>query len=132
MSHEFRTPLNSIQALSRLLLGHADGELSPEQAKQVNFISKAANDLTALVDDLLDLAKIEAGKIRSTPIEFNVANLFSACAGMLRPLLAGDSVRLVFEEPTCPSSCSTTRQGLTDSAQLHFQCHQVTEAAKCA
>ncbi len=102
MSHEFRTPLNSIQALSRLLLGHADGELSPEQAKQVNFISKAANDLTALVDDLLDLAKIEAGKIEVRPIEFNVANLFSALRGMLRPLLAGDSVRLVFEEPDVP------------------------------
>jgi signal transduction histidine kinase/DNA-binding response OmpR family regulator len=99
MSHEFRTPLNSIQALSRLLLGHADGELAPEQAKQVHFISKAANDLTALVDDLLDLAKIEAGKIEVRPIEFNVANLFSALRGMLRPLLAGDSVRLVFAEP---------------------------------
>ena len=102
MSHEFRTPLNSIQALSRLLLQHADGELSPEQAKQVNFISKAANDLTALVDDLLDLAKIEAGKIEVRPIEFNVANLFSALRGMLRPLLVGDSVRLVFEEPEVP------------------------------
>ena len=102
MSHEFRTPLNSIQALSRLLLEHADGELSPEQAKQVNFISKAANDLTALVDDLLDLAKIEAGKIEVRPIEFNVANLFSALRGMLRPLLAGDSVKLVFDEPEVP------------------------------
>jgi signal transduction histidine kinase/DNA-binding response OmpR family regulator len=99
MSHEFRTPLNSIHALSRLLLGHADGELTAEQAKQVNFISKAANDLTALVDDLLDLAKIEAGKVEVRPIEFNVANLFSALRGMLRPLLAGDSVKLVFEEP---------------------------------
>lgn len=99
MSHEFRTPLNSIQALSRLLLEHADGELSAEQTKQVNFISKAANDLTALVDDLLDLAKIEAGKIEVRPIEFSVANLFSALRGMLRPLLAGDSVKLVFDEP---------------------------------
>jgi signal transduction histidine kinase/DNA-binding response OmpR family regulator len=102
MSHEFRTPLNSIQALSRLLLERADGELTAEQAKQVNFISKAANDLTALVDDLLDLAKIEAGKIEVRPIEFNVANLFSALRGMLRPLLAGDSVKLIFDEPDIP------------------------------
>jgi signal transduction histidine kinase/DNA-binding response OmpR family regulator len=102
MSHEFRTPLNSIQALSRLLLERADGELTAEQAKQVNFISKAANDLTALVDDLLDLAKIEAGKIEVRPIEFNVANLFSALRGMLRPLLAGDSVKLIFDEPEIP------------------------------
>ena len=99
MSHEFRTPLHSIQALSRLLLEQSDGELSAEQAKQVKFISKAANDLTILVDDLLDLAKIEAGKIEVRPIDFSVANLFSALRGMLRPLLAGDSVKLVFDEP---------------------------------
>jgi DNA-binding response OmpR family regulator/two-component sensor histidine kinase len=99
MSHEFRTPLNSIQALSRLLLGRSDGVLSAEQEKQVNFISRAADDLTTLVDDLLDLAKIEAGKIEVRPIDFNVTNLFSALRGMLRPLLVGDSVKLVFDEP---------------------------------
>jgi signal transduction histidine kinase/CheY-like chemotaxis protein len=99
MSHEFRTPLNSIRALSRLLLDRIDGDLSVEQAKQVGFISKASEDLTALVDDLLDLAKIEAGKIEVRPIEFSVGNLFSALRGMLRPLLVGDAVRLIFDEP---------------------------------
>jgi|HubBroStandDraft_5_1064220.scaffolds.fasta_scaffold01221_2 signal transduction histidine kinase/CheY-like chemotaxis protein len=99
MSHEFRTPLNSIRALSRLLLDRVDGDLSVEQAKQVGFISKASEDLTALVDDLLDLAKIEAGKIEVRPIEFSVGNLFSALRGMLRPLLVGDAVRLIFDEP---------------------------------
>ena len=99
MSHEFRTPLNSIRALSRLLLDRIDGDLTAEQEKQVGFIAKASEDLTALVDDLLDLAKIEAGKIEVRPIEFSVANLFSALRGMLRPLVVGDTVRLVFEEP---------------------------------
>ena len=99
MSHEFRTPLNSIRALSRLLLDRVDGELAAEQEKQVRFISKSAGDLTALVDDLLDLAKIEAGKIDVRPVEFSVANLFSALRGMLRPLLVGDAVQLVFDEP---------------------------------
>jgi signal transduction histidine kinase/DNA-binding response OmpR family regulator len=99
MSHEFRTPLNSIRALSRLLLDRIDGELTAEQAKQVGFISKASEDLTALVDDLLDLAKIEAGKIEVRPIEFSVGNLFSALRGMLRPLLVGEAVKLVFDEP---------------------------------
>src|SRR5882757_2100739 len=99
MSHEFRTPLNSIRALSRLLLDRLDGDLSAEQEKQVGFISKASDDLTALVDDLLDLAKIEAGKIEVHPIEFSVGNLFSALRGMLRPLLVGDAVKLSFEEP---------------------------------
>src|SRR5262245_40782004 len=99
MSHEFRTPLNSILALSRLLLDRADGELTNEQEIQMGFIRKGAESLLELVNDLLDLAKIEAGKIEIQPIEFAVANLFSALRGMLRPLLVGESVRLVFDEP---------------------------------
>ena len=99
MSHEFRTPLNSVRALSRLLLDRVDGELGSEQEKQVTLIAKAADDLTSLVDDLLDLAKIEAGKIEVRPVEFSVANLFSALRGMLRPLLLGEAVKLVFDEP---------------------------------
>lgn len=98
MSHEFRTPLNSILALSRLLLTGADGALTSEQEKQVEFIRKAAASLAGLVDDLLDLAKVEAGKLVVTPVEFTVAALFGALRGMLRPLLVGDQVALVFED----------------------------------
>ena len=99
MSHEFRTPLNSILALSQLLLERADGELTGEQEVQVRFIRKGAESLLELVNDLLDLAKIEAGKIEVQPIEFTVTSLFSALRGMLRPLLVGESVRLVFDDP---------------------------------
>lgn len=99
MSHEFRTPLNSILALTRLLLDRLDGDLSSEQEKQVTFIRKAATDLSELVNDLLDLAKIEAGKIEVRPASFAVSTLFSTLRGMLRPLLVGASVDLVFEEP---------------------------------
>jgi signal transduction histidine kinase/DNA-binding response OmpR family regulator len=100
MSHEFRTPVNSIQALTRLLLDGADGELGPEQKRQVAFIRKAADSLSDLVNDLLDLAKVEAGKIVVRPTDFEVETLFGALRGMLRPLLVGDAVDLVFEEPT--------------------------------
>ena len=100
MSHEFRTPLNSILALSRLLLTRGDGELTAEQEKQVQFIRKAAESLTELVNDLLDLAKVEAGKIVVTPIECSADSLFATLRGMLRPLLVGDVVALVFEDPT--------------------------------
>ena len=62
MSHEFRTPLNSISALSQILLDRLDGELSPEQDKQVRFIKSSAQDLTDLVNDLLDLARLESGQ----------------------------------------------------------------------
>jgi signal transduction histidine kinase/response regulator RpfG family c-di-GMP phosphodiesterase len=97
MSHEFRTPLNAILSLSGLVLSRADGDLTPEQEKQVNFIRKSAEDLSQLVNDLLDLARAEAGKIVVRAGEFDVATLFSALRGMLRPLLAGAGVDLVFE-----------------------------------
>ncbi len=99
MSHEFRTPLNSILALSRLLHERSDGELTAEQEKQVQFIRKAAENLTELVNDLLDLAKVEAGKTVVAPAEFTVADLFGTLRGMLRPLLVGDAVALVFDDP---------------------------------
>ena len=100
MSHEFRTPLNSILSLARILLERMDGELSCEQEKQVAFIRKAAEDLSELVNDLLDLAKVEAGKVVLHPLEFDVVSLFGALRGMLRPLLAHNAaVALVFEDP---------------------------------
>ena len=99
MSHEFRTPLNSMLALSRLLLEDAERPLAAEQRRQVGYIRQAAEDLTELVNDLLDLAKVEAGKIVIRPAEFDVRDLFAALRGMLRPLLLNDQVNLVFEEP---------------------------------
>ncbi len=100
MSHEFRTPLNSILALSQILIDRMDGELTAEQERQVNFIRRSAQDLTDLVSDLLDLAKVEAGKVTIRPSAFTVESLFAALRGMLRPLLAqNSSVSLVFEDP---------------------------------
>jgi signal transduction histidine kinase/CheY-like chemotaxis protein len=98
MSHEFRTPLNSVLALSRLLLDRSDGELTGEQETQVRFIRRAAQNLTELVDDLLDLAKVEAGKTVIVPSSFTVASMFGTLRGMLRPLLVGDAVALLFED----------------------------------
>jgi signal transduction histidine kinase/DNA-binding response OmpR family regulator len=97
ISHEFRTPVNSIISLSRILLDHLDGNLTVEQEKQVNFISRAARSLSEMVNDLLDLAKVEAGKIKIRIRTFEVGELFSALKGMLKPLLADNtSVDLVF------------------------------------
>ena len=100
MSHEFRTPLNSMLSLSRMLLSRLDGDLTIEQEKQVTFIQKAADGLSELVNDLLDLAKVEAGKIEVRPSAFEVSDLFGTLRGMLRPLLVqGSSVALSFEAP---------------------------------
>ena len=100
MSHEFRTPLNSITALSQILLDRLDGDLTLEQEKQVKFIRSSGQVLTDLVNDLLDLAKVEAGRVTIRPSVFRVDGVFAALRGMLRPLLSqNSSVNLVFEIP---------------------------------
>ena len=109
MSHEFRTPLHSILALTRLLLDGTDGPLSSEQERQVGYVRSSATSLLELVNDLLDLAKIEAGKVDVRPIEFEVAELFSALRGMLRPLLVSERVELVFgDADRPPATCTPT------------------------
>jgi signal transduction histidine kinase/ActR/RegA family two-component response regulator len=112
MSHEFRTPLSSIRALSKLLLDRVDGELTIEQEKQVMFILQGALGLNELVNDLLDLAKIEAGKVDVRAHEFDVTEMFSALRGMLKPLLVSTSLNLNFIEP------ETSIEMFTDEAKL--------------
>jgi signal transduction histidine kinase len=99
MSHEFRTPLNSVLALSRLLLDRIDGDLTPEQERQVGYIRRSAESLLELVNDLLDLAKVEAGKVDVRPAQFTVGELFGGLRGALRPLRTSQSVELIFEIP---------------------------------
>jgi signal transduction histidine kinase/CheY-like chemotaxis protein len=97
LSHEFRTPLNSISSLCQMLISRSDGELSAEQEKQVAYIQRSAAELTELVNDLLDLAKVEAGKIEVRPRHFEVQDLFGSLRGMLKPLLTGNSLELIFD-----------------------------------
>jgi len=99
MSHEFRTPLVSIQSMSRLLLERYDGPLSGEQEKQVAFIQACSAEMSEMVDDLLDLAKIEAGRITISPDWFELIDLFSALRGMFNPIATSATVEVVFEEP---------------------------------
>jgi signal transduction histidine kinase len=99
VSHELRTPISSVLNLSLLLLDRLDGPLNPEQEKQVLFIRKSGEALQELIDDLLDLAKIESGRVEVLPTRFSVADLFGALRGMLRPLRVHEGVGLVFEEP---------------------------------
>lgn len=99
MSHEFRTPLGSILSIASLLIDELDGPLSPEQHKQVTFVSTAARELSNMVDDLLDLAKIEAGRITISPAWFDMLDLFAALRGMFRPIVDATAVDLIFEEP---------------------------------
>ena len=97
MTHEFRTPVNSILALTNLLADRLNS--TPDQKDEVFYIRKSAQQLSDIVDDLLDLAKVEAGKIEVHPAPFEVSNLFGALRGMLKPLLLNQSLALIFEDP---------------------------------
>jgi signal transduction histidine kinase/DNA-binding response OmpR family regulator len=99
MSHELRTPINSIIAITRILLDRTDGDLTEEQEKQLGFIKSASQNLSELINNLLDLSKIEAGKTKVQATHFEVRNLFGALRSMLKPLLYGQPVDLVFEDP---------------------------------
>ncbi len=112
MSHEFRTPISSIRSLTRLLLDRVDGPLTPEQEKQINFIRTTSEEFAEMVNDLLDLAKVEAGRIDISPEWFELVDLFAALRGMFKPVLVNPDVQLIFEDP------QGTPQLFTDDAKL--------------
>ncbi len=99
MSHEFRTPISSIRSIARLLADHVDGPLNAEQSRQVAFIQATAMEFSDMVDDLLDLAKIEAGRVDISPAWFEMVDLFQALRGMFKPVATNPELNLVFEEP---------------------------------
>ncbi|MGE4241025.1 sensor histidine kinase [Ramlibacter sp.] len=98
MSHEFRTPIGAIRSIARLLMDRVDGPLTEEQERQVAFIQRNAAEFADMVDDLLDLAKVEAGRVEISVEWFEMVDLFSALRGMFKPVLTNPEVTLVFEE----------------------------------
>jgi signal transduction histidine kinase len=110
MSHELRTPLNSIVALADLLAEGSD-PLTAEQRTQIQYIRRMAIDQLQLVGELLDLAKIEAGRIDLELRALSVAELFASLRPQLRPLVAGSPVDLRFSyEPGLPPLATDERK----------------------
>ncbi len=99
MSHEFRTPISSLLSIARILLDELDGPLTQEQRKQVEFVQSTSLEFSDMVNDLLDLAKVEAGRIDVSPAWFDMVDLFAALRGMFKPVLTNPEVVLIFEEP---------------------------------
>jgi signal transduction histidine kinase/CheY-like chemotaxis protein len=97
VSHEFRTPINAILSMAGLLLDRIDGELTPEQERQLGFIRTSAEALSILTNDMLDLSRAEIGKLQLRIAPFEAGRLLGAVRGMLKPLHARDEVRLEFE-----------------------------------
>jgi signal transduction histidine kinase len=99
ISHELRTPLNAILNITRLLMDRIDGPLTEDQDRQVRFVRQAATNLSEMVNDLLDLARIEAGRSVVRPSEFTAVDLFAALRGMFRALAPSETVAIVLDDP---------------------------------
>ncbi|HET6345381.1 MAG TPA: ATP-binding protein [Myxococcota bacterium] len=97
MNHEVRTPINAILSLTDLLLRESFGPLTEAQRKPVQLVRKSAQSLSDLVDDMLDLAKFEAGKMTLHLDRMRVSELFGTLRGMFRAVHASEAVALVFE-----------------------------------
>lgn len=94
MSHELRTPLNAIMGFSELLAEEAEGPLSAAYKTFVRHIRNGADHLLALINDVLDLSKIEAGRIELSPEEFRAADAFEEVLPVIRPLADVKRIRI--------------------------------------
>ena len=103
VTHELRTPLSSITALCRLLLTDTGVGLADEQGKQIAYIQKSAQDLLDFVSDLLDLAKVGAGKVGVRAAPFELGDVLTALRGMFRPLSADANIPVIFELSPVPT-----------------------------
>ncbi|MGH2411456.1 MAG: hybrid sensor histidine kinase/response regulator, partial [Chloroflexota bacterium] len=97
MSHELRTPLNAILALSQLLLDRLDGELTEEQDKQVRIIHRNGQNLLRLINDVLDLSRIEAGRLEVTHTTFSLPDLLASAEATMHPLLLEKGLPLILD-----------------------------------
>lgn len=94
MGHELRTPINAMLALANMLLAGTAPAFAGEQVTQASYIKQSAEALYAIVDELLDLAKAEAGRLEADVSEFTLSHLLGSLRGMCRPLVTTPSVRL--------------------------------------
>jgi CheY-like chemotaxis protein/CHASE3 domain sensor protein len=111
MSHELRTPLNSSLILARLLAENQQGNLTEEQVKFANTIHSAGNDLLNLINDILDISKVEAGKLEVYAEEIPVVRLMESLNGTFEPAATQKGLSFsVHIEGDAPPSIVTDRQ----------------------
>lgn len=99
MSHELRTPLNSIIGYTGILLMGMTGKLNDEQNKQLNKVKNNAKHLLSLINDILDISKIEADKVELQYEEFNLKNLINEVVEIIHPKIAEKGLELTTEVP---------------------------------
>jgi PAS domain S-box-containing protein len=113
MSHELRTPLNAILGFTGVLLMGLPGPLTADQDKQLTMVQSGAKHLLSLINDLLDLARIQSGKVELTfePVDANAAMI--EVANALQPLATRKGLQLEVRTPEQPIILFTDRRALT-------------------
>jgi len=113
MSHELRTPLNSLLILAKLLADNADSNLTPKQVEFAETIHGAGSDLLQLINDILDLSKVEAGKMDVSPTRIALVQLVDYVEATFRPLTAEKGLDFsVRVSPELPATLHTDEQRL--------------------
>jgi CheY-like chemotaxis protein len=113
MSHELRTPLNSSLILAKLLSDNAAGNLNEEQVRFAQTIYSAGNDLLNLINDILDISKVEAGKLELVPEELPLRRVVEGISRTFEPLARQKSLDFqVTVDPSVPATIHTDRQRL--------------------
>ena len=113
MSHELRTPLNSLLVLARLLAQNPEGNLTAKQVEYATVIHSSGSDLLRLINDILDLTKVEAGKMEITPERFALAGLVEDLRGVFGPLTEEKRLRfMITTAPGVPAELVTDKQRL--------------------
>jgi len=117
MSHELRTPLNSILILSDQLRQNSSGNLSDKQARHADIVYRAGSDLLGLINDVLDLAKVEAGRMQITMEPLNLQDLLVDLDAAMRPLAEAKGLHLYI--PKLGSQSDVPQRVFTDQVRLH-------------
>jgi signal transduction histidine kinase/CheY-like chemotaxis protein/HAMP domain-containing protein len=113
MSHELRTPLNSLLILARLLAQNTENNLNAKQVEYANVIHSAGSDLLQLINDILDLSKVEAGRLDVHPEPFALGTLVEDLQATFGPLTAEKGLDFAVSiAPSAPAELVTDRQRL--------------------
>jgi len=117
MSHELRTPLNSILILSDQLRQNASGNLSDKQTRHADIVYRAGSDLLGLINDVLDLAKVEAGRMQISMEPLNLQDILVDLDASMRPL--AEAKRLNLYIPKIDAQSTLPQRVFTDQVRLH-------------